>query len=235
MVRRSRVLGLVVALGLALSALPHAQAQDFDPNGRHRPTPKPQHPSPKPTGPRPPATAPAAPSGPQQNVLLERYTKVVLAQPGSPFPLQRLAQLYREKDGNLANLVKDFEARAGQAGAEQYAATVTLAGVYKLDGRPDDAVKTYERAIALKSNDATALIALARLLQDRGDTAAARTRYEQGLALQSANADREQTLRTLMGLALDGKDWGAAKGFHAQLVKMQPASLYVKGELGREL
>jgi tetratricopeptide (TPR) repeat protein len=208
MVRRSRVLGLVVALGLALSIAPQAGAQDFDPRGRHRPTPKPQ---PQPGPKRPPAPGPPSagtheptPSGPQQGVLLDRYTKVALAQPGSPFPLQRLAQLYREKDGNLANLVKDFEARAAQANAEQYAAVVTLAGIYKLDGRPDDAVKTYERAIALKANDPTALMALARLLQDRGDVGSARSRYEQALALQTVAADKEQTLRTLMGLALDG-------------------------------
>jgi Tfp pilus assembly protein PilF len=55
---------------------------------------------------------------------------------------------------------------------------VTLAGIYKLDGRADDAIKTYEKAIAIKADDATALLALARLLQDRGDLAPARQRYE---------------------------------------------------------
>ncbi|HVJ90239.1 MAG TPA: tetratricopeptide repeat protein, partial [Labilithrix sp.] len=168
-------------------------------------------------------------------MLIERYSKIVLAQPGAPFPLQRLAQLYRDKDGNLAGLVKDFEARALQSGAEQYAATVTLAGIYKLDGRPEDAIKTYEKAIALKANDAVALLALARLKQDRGDIVGARKRYEEALALQTNAIDKEQTLRTLMTLALDAKDWGGAKGFHRELVKMQPQSLFVKGELGREL
>ena len=168
-------------------------------------------------------------------MLIERYTRVVLAQPGSPFPLQRLAQLYRDKDGNLGNLVKDFEARAARADANQYPATVTLAGIYKLDGRPEEAIKTYERAVPLKSNDATALLALAHLLQDRGDVAGARARYEKGVALQAQSVDKEQTLRTLMGLALDGKDWAGAKSFHRELVKLQPTSLFVKGELGREL
>jgi tetratricopeptide (TPR) repeat protein len=171
-------------------------------------------------------------------VLVERYAKIVLAQPGASFPLQRLAQLYRDKDGTLANLVKDFETRAAQAGPEQYAATVGLAGIYKLDGRPDDAIKTYEKAIALKASDPVALLALARLLQDRGDPGA-RKRYEEVLALQTVPADREQTLRTLMTLALDAKDWAGAKAFHQQLVaqlsKAQGASVLARGELGREL
>lgn len=237
---RLRRLFALISLGLALGVVAHdATAQDFDPRGRKKPPAGPSRPGGR------PGTRPGAPPGPRpaakpeagasQGVLLERYTKIVLAQPGSPFPLQRLAQLYRDKDGNLAGLVKDFEARAATAGAEQYAATVALAGIQKLDGRPDEAAKTYEKAIALKASDPLAILALARLLQDRGEAAAARKRYEDALALQTANADKEQTLRTLMTLALDAKDFAGAKSFHAQLVKMQPSSLFVRGELGREL
>jgi tetratricopeptide (TPR) repeat protein len=168
-------------------------------------------------------------------VLVERYTRVVLAQPGAPFPLQRLAQLYRERDGNIAKLVADFEQRAAQAGPDQYAATVSLAGVYKIDGRVDDAIKTLTQAVTLKPGDPTAILSLAHLHQDRGDTADARERYVQALALLTTQADKEQTLRTLMGLALDEKDFDGAKGYHRQLVGLEPASLFVKGELGREL
>jgi len=249
-VRFRRLLPLA-ALGLSVALVaPHASGDDFDPRGRKKPG-APARPGGKPTGKpggaaRPPAGGGAAARpggrptgnpdvGQTQTVLIDRYTKIVLAQPGSPFPLQRLAQLYRDKDGNLAELVKDFEARAAQSGAEQYAATVTLAGIHKIDGRAEDAITTYEKAIALKNNDPVALLALARLLQDRGDVATARKHYEQALALQTVAADKEQTVRTLMTLALDAKDWAGAKSFHRELVKMQPQSLFVKGELGREL
>lgn len=168
-------------------------------------------------------------------MLLERYTRVVLAQPGAAFPLQRLAQLYRERDGNIAKLVTDFEARAAQAGADQYAATVSLAGIYKIDGRVDDAQRTLEAAVALEPKSPTALLALARLHQDRGDAAQARPRYEQALALLTTQADKEQTLRTLVGLALDLKDFDGAKGYSRQLVALEPTSLFVKAELGHEL
>ena len=248
--RRSAALASILVAALSWSSVVHAQ--DFDPRGRHRPS-QPAKPGGKPGGTaRPPSGAspggatskppgagttpnPASETGAAPTVLIERYAKIVLSQPGSPFPLQRLAQLYRDKDGNLNALVSDFEKRAATTGAEQYAATVTLAGIYKLDGRGDDAIKTYEKAITLKGNDATAMLALARLLQDRGDTAAARKRYEQALALQTVPADKEQTVRTLMALALDAKDFAGAKTFHKDLVKMQPSSLFVKGELGREL
>lgn len=168
-------------------------------------------------------------------MLLERYTRVVLSQPGVAFPLQRLAQLYRDRDGNITKLVADFEQRAAQAGPDQYAATVSLAGLYRIDGRVDDAVRTLQQAVSQKPGDPTAILALAHLHQDRGDTAEALTSFQQALPLLTAQADEEQTLRTLMGLALDLKDFDAAKGFHRQLVALEPTSLFVKGELGREL
>ncbi|AKU96744.1 PBS lyase HEAT domain protein repeat-containing protein [Labilithrix luteola] len=244
--RRLFALTSLAVVGIAFSA--PAFGQDFDPRGRKKPagqTKKPGGSAPARPGAGRPGSSPAGQPGPRPtptgedggdaSAQIAKYTKIALAQPAAPMPLQRLTKLYREKDGNLGNLVKDFEARSAQAGPEQYAAMVLLAGIYKIDGRADDAIKTYEKAIALKNNDPAALLALARLLQDRGDAAAARKQYESALALQTAAPDKEQTLRTLMMLSLDEKDFTAAKGFHQQLVKMQPTSLFVRGELGREL
>src|SRR5258708_26440625 len=95
-----------VALLLALSSTAHAQ--DFDPRG-HRHT-------------RPPAPRPHAPSrgaghdatttaedahGPTQAALIERYTRVVLSQPGSTFPLERLAPHITARGINIRPLMMD--------------------------------------------------------------------------------------------------------------------------------
>jgi cellulose synthase operon protein C len=244
---------LLVPLLFAM-VTPDAQGQDFDPRGRGRPRPPgpgrpPVRPGPGPARPgpgpaRPPVgptaqPGPAAPANPPAgvpaSVLIERYARIVLAQPGSPFPLQRLAQLYRDRDGKTDALVKDFETRAAQAGADQYSATVALAGIYKIEGRADEAVHTYERGIAMKPSEAGAVMALARLLQDRADLVGARQRYEQALALQTSPTEKQQTLRTLMTVALDAKDWDGAQGYHNRLVTLDRTSLFTKGELGREL
>ena len=221
------------ALALAFAIARPASAQDFDPHGRRHAPPgtPPAHGS---GGSRPPAP-PKAEDGLAGQALIVRYTRVVLSQPGVSFPLQRLVQLYRERDGKIAALITDFEARAAQPGADQYAATVALAGLYKIDGRTDDAVAAYERAIAIKGDDAAAILALAHLQEERGEQAPARAGYERALALQTAQADKEQTIRTLMSLALDEKDWEGAKRFHRELLKLQPTSLFVRGDLGREL
>ena len=173
--------------------------------------------------------------GRSSDALILRYTGALLSQPSAPFPLQRLAQLYRERDGNLKKLVEDFEKRAGASGDEAWAARVALAGIYKQDGRADDAVKTYEAAIADKPKDAAPLVALAQLEADRGNKKEARADYEKALPLLKAGADVEQTTRILMGLAIDLKDFDAAKKFHNDLVAKSQGSLFVKAELGREL
>ncbi|WP_437969557.1 HEAT repeat domain-containing protein [Sorangium sp. So ce260] len=246
----------VLTPAAATLAIPHAEAADFDPSGRgKRPRPKAPKPGggkpgpaarPQP-GPRPqPEKAPQARpeadesgdakrGGPSSDALIARYTAIVMSQPSAPFPLQRLAQLYRERDGNLKKLVEEFERRAAQPGEGAWASKVVLAGIYKQDGRYDDAIKTYEAVIADRPQDPAAMMALAQLEADRGDKARARAHYEKALPLLKVAADVEQTRRTLLALCLDLSDFDAAKAHHDALVKNAQGSLFVKAELGREL
>jgi tetratricopeptide (TPR) repeat protein len=232
-------------LGLASAlALPGpAAAQDFDPAGRrHRPS----APAAKPSSPggaeraRPPASRPAGPdasdekAGPNAGVLIARYTAIVLAQPTSPFPLQRLAQLYRERDGNLKQLVADFEKRASAVGPEQWAARLVLGAIYRHDGRLDDATRAYESASEARPKDPGPTLALAQLARDKGDLATAAKYYQKALAVVP-DQDRESTLRSLLTVSLDLKDFDGAKRFHRELVKHNTSSFLVRGELGREL
>jgi cellulose synthase operon protein C len=250
--------GLLAVLVPTLSALApsDAVAQDFDPTGRNKKKPKPKPgpapgpgPSrpatPRPTTPNPATPKPVTPAdkpgaeegktGPTGDALIARYTAIVLSQPAAPFPLQRLAQLYRERDGNLKKLVEEFEKRAAAPGPDAWASKVVLAGIYKQDGRYDDAVKTYEAAIAERPKEPDPILALAQLASDRGDKAIARGHYDKALPLLKVPADVEQTTRTLLLLNLDLKDFEGAKRHHDALVKTSQGSLFVKAELGREL
>src|SRR6185436_2875407 len=79
------------------------------------------------------------------------------------------------------------------------------------------------------------VLALAQLCVDRGDKAEARRYFDQALPLLSAGVDKEQTLRALLGLALDLKDYDGAKKYHRELVALAKGSFFVRAELGREL
>ena len=244
---RSPVLAALLALATAAPALaPRDAHADFDPSGRAKK--KPPHAGP--ARPAKPATGPTKPGptkqprpdddgdarkGPGADILIARYTLIALSQPSQPFPLQRLAQSYRERDGNLKKLVEDFEKRVAAGGTEAWAARVVLAGIYKQDGRYDDAVRTYGEAIAERPRDPAAMLALGQLESDRGDKGAARARMEQALPLLKAGPDLEQTTRALLALCLDLKDYDGAKRYHEALVRAGGGSLFVKAELGREL
>jgi len=146
----------------------HAAHAEFNPAGRSK-KPKPAvHPAapnagtPKPaTSPGPAAAATRAPAptptseapkrdqpepkGPNSEALIQRYMGIVLAQPGADFPLQRLLELYRERDGKLDALLVDLGKRAEAGGSTRYAALVAEAGLEKLEGRPERAQAAYER------------------------------------------------------------------------------------------
>ncbi|MFO0552008.1 MAG: HEAT repeat domain-containing protein [Polyangiaceae bacterium] len=226
-----------------MSVAPHdAQAGDFDPSGRGKKPKKPKKPTGNtdpPTGNyTPPKTQPGAgedDKGKTPEKLIARYTAIVLAQPAAPFPIQRLATLYRERDGNLKKLLEEFENRAAGTGDDAWAAKVALAGFYKQDGRYEDAIKTYEEASTAKPKESAPLMALAQLQVERGSKADGRASYDKALPLLTEAADIEQTTRTLMGLCLDLQDWEAAKKHHTSLVNRSQNSMFVKGELGREL
>jgi tetratricopeptide (TPR) repeat protein/HEAT repeat protein len=242
----------LASLALSISLLsPTAAEADFNPRGRTQKTKtRPRGaPAARPTPPRPKASAepdtlkePSTSQGasssatqPNNSALIQRYTAIVLNQPEAPFPLTRLAELYRERDGNLRELLAEFEQRAKDNAGDAYNIWVALAGLYKQDGQYDQALSRYQQAIQASPENPAAWLALGHLYQDRGEPPAARTALEKAVPLLRVPADIEQTLRQLMTLSLDLSDFRAARSYHEQLVKRASGSFFAEAELGREL
>jgi cellulose synthase operon protein C len=181
-----------------------------------------------------PAASTGKPDGPNREALIARYLSIALAQPGSEFPLERLTQLYRERDGNLEKLIAELSDRIAKD-PTPYSALVALGGVYKKDAQPERAIASFEQAIGKEPSNPIGLLALAHLYAERGDKHAARKRFEQALPNLKDAPTREQVLRTLMGLCLDEKDFAGAKQVHEQLLAATRGSFFVRAELPREL
>lgn len=228
-VRRST---LVAALLSALLVTPEAVAQvDFNPGGRGtRPRPGPPRPRPRPR-PRPSS----GPKKPDVDKLIARYTAIVMARPHEPFPLQKLAELYRQRDGKLDKLVAEFEKRAATAGSDQFNAKLALAGIYVQAGRKDDAAKLLEKAIQDQPKASAPRLMAARLAKDRGDHATAKRHFEAALPLIKPGIEKERILRSLMLASIELGQIDEARKFHKQLVRAANNSLFVKKELGQEL
>ena len=220
----------MLAIAAPAAAMPVQDAKaDFNPGGRPRPG------TPRPGTPRPGAAQPDQPEGPGSNALIQRYMGIVLSRPSAAFPLRRLTELYRERDGDITRLIADLEQRAAASGADQWAAKVALAGVYRLEKRVDDSIRLLREALQVRPNDAEVSRALADAVLERGDLAEARTLYESALAKASAQPDKEEMLRALVRIALDQKDFAGARGYQQKLVALAQGSLFVRAELGREL
>ncbi len=211
-------------------AAPAAVPNDFNPEGR---TPKPR-PRPRP-GPRAQPSPRPNPQGPTTEALIKRYMGIVMARPEEPFPLRRLAELYRKRDGNLTKLTADLEKRLATGGSDAWAAKVALAGIYRIDNKLAEAIRLYEEAIQARPGAVGATRALAEVVLDRGNLGRARTLFEQVLAKTTTRVDKESAIRSLIRIALDQKDYSGAKGFHHQLVRLAQGSIFVRAELGREL
>jgi tetratricopeptide (TPR) repeat protein len=256
-----RLSGLAWWLVLAgLVATPAHGQSDFDPSGRRgrsgRPRPstgsrakppaaKPPAAKPRADGPapaprrsreRPPDDSdPTEAKKPDVDTLIQRYTSSLLAKPHDAFPLQRLMELYRQRDGNIDKLVKDFEGRAAQAGADQFNAKLALAGIYAQAQRRGEAAKLLEQAIADKPKLAVPRLMLAAIAEQQNDKARARKHYEAALPLVVETVEKERVLRALMVLCVELKDFDAARQHHQKLVAAAGGSLFVKKELGSEL
>jgi tetratricopeptide (TPR) repeat protein/HEAT repeat protein len=246
-VRLLRSLPVALCLSLAcplVAPLPEARA-DFSAGGRKKGGPKggAQGGGPKGGGPKggaqgggPKGGDPAGAKANSAEERIRRYTGILMAQPWARVPLERLSEAYRERDGNLKKLLEEFEKRAADsASSEHWNARVALAGILRLDGRIDDAIKTYEAALTERPKEAQARLALAQLLLDQGNKTAARKQFEEALGALGNGIDRESVLRSLRTLALEQQDFDGARGYHEQLLKGAGGSLHVRAELGREL
>ncbi|MFO7179277.1 MAG: tetratricopeptide repeat protein, partial [Pseudomonadota bacterium] len=229
---RARFFGFLAVLGAL--AVPGIAPAQFNPQGRTKKPPA----RPPAATPKKPAAAPSAAgdqAAPNTEALIARYTGIALAQPGAEFPVQRLAELYRSRDGKLDALIEDLRRRVDAGGPTRLAALLALARAYKADGNFDQAIATYERALAESPGAVVAELAVAHLFAERGERDKARVRFESALPRIKEAAEREQVLRTLRTLALDAGDVAAAKRHHEQLVAAQKGSFFVRAELGREL
>ncbi len=178
---------------------------------------------------------PRKPKKPNTAKLIKRYTGIVLKKPHETFPLQKLARLYRKRDGNLDKLIKDFERRAANANKEQFNARLALAGILVHAGRKKAAAKILEAAIADKPKSAIPHLMLARLADTQQNQAKAKRHYEAALPHVKKGIDKERVTRSLMLLSLDLKQFADAAKFHKLLVKSADGSLFVKKELGTEM
>jgi tetratricopeptide (TPR) repeat protein/HEAT repeat protein len=116
---------------------------------------------------------------------------------------------------------------------DKWASLIAYAGLLKSDKRDKEAMLAYEEAAKQKPDRGTVWVAIARLKQDGGDLKGAVAAYEKALPLHKDKLEKEATLRALMELHVDLKDFATAKKVHNEIVGQNKDSMAVRAELAR--
>ncbi|MCB9611124.1 MAG: HEAT repeat domain-containing protein [Sandaracinus sp.] len=178
-------------------------------------------------------TSATTPAADRNAVLIARYRAVLANDPKRGFAYQRIADLFRERDGSLEGWRDELRAEVGRD-PNAYAARMLLGHVLVDLGRPGEARESYEAALALRADDPTARVALGALLRS-SDPARARELYEGALEHTRDDEARSELLRELGELALDADDYEAAQRFFGRLGGGAAGSVFLKTELARAL
>lgn len=234
LLRSARLVGLCVAV-----LLPAAAKAQFNPQGRTRTRPSSSQPQDTPQNKATPRT-PTQPTAPQassdtarRDELIARYSGLLLSQPGEELPLKRLAQLVRERDGNLDDLLAQLKQQQSSA-QDPYPYLVATAGLLAEDSRPELGVDPLMTAVQLQPKRKEGWLLLGRLQAALDRKAEARRSLESALPLLNGPA-LSMTLRTLRDLSLDLADYEAARKYHRRLQQGAGDNVFLKSELGREL
>ncbi len=219
---------VILALGLLGAGLvaPIALAQDdwdITRDSRPQTTPRRTPRAPHNTGP-----TPAIDRAP----MMERYLGVLAHDADQPFALQRLLDLYRQRDGNLDRLVVDLEERIAR-GRSAYDYLVVLGDVERARNQIEGARAAYDRAIALAPDRPSALRAMGMLLIDQQKPRDAHAMLERAVAASKNGEAKQQLLRTLAELALDAHDYDNAARYFSRL--SEGGGVYLVAEYARAL
>src|SRR5690606_26504866 len=142
--------------------------------------------------------------------------------------------LYRERDGNIDRLVQELDARVA-ADAAAYAPRMLLGHLYRAQSQLDEARAAYRRAAELRPRESAPLIALAQVEGSAGQPAEARRLFDQALALTHERLAREELLRDAARLAMETRDFEAARGYYRELGRGGQGSVFLRSELARAL
>lgn len=168
------------------------------------------------------------------NVLIERYLRILEANPGEAFAFQRLLDLYRERDGNIDGFLHELEERA-RRDAASYPPRMMLGQLYRSQNRNADAERMYREALALRPSDPSPLSKLAAIVEEASHHDEAIALYERALANTSDDAGKQELVRALADISMNASDYDRARGYYARLVPAHGASVYLSTEFARAL
>lgn len=177
---------------------------------------------------------PQPPAGERNEVLIQRYMRIVVGDPRETFAFRRLVELYRERDGDVEGLVTEMRDRV-DADVDAYAPRMILGHILRAQNRIDEARTAYSRAAGLRPRQAAPSIALAHVERRAENLPEARRHFDAALQRTRERIAREELLREVAAVAMEQRDFDAARAYFEQLGRGGGSSVYLRGEYARAL
>jgi tetratricopeptide (TPR) repeat protein len=219
------IAALLVVLGVLVASLARSRARADDWSLERGTAPR-AAPSARPRRPAIPEPAGAS---------LARHFELALARPEDEAAFERLSALYRERDGGLARLGAELDARVASIPAG--AALTLRARVHELAGELDAARAAFERAAQLSPALRAPIVLAARLERRAGalERAQALLTRASELSKTGAPVDREAVVEELAEVALERKDFDAAASAFESLAVARKDSPFAATAFARAL
>ena len=161
---------------------------------------------------------------------IERYQQLVDQSPEKSYAFNQLMNTVG-KGAAYQKLLTDYEKKVA-AKPDNFNLNMVLGHMYQYGGRTADALAAYQKAVKIKKTPLVYMSIAAAEAENRNFEQAV-TAYEAAAALNPSREQKQEIYRALAEIALYRRDISRAKTYFAELIKLEPDSLFVRRELSQ--
>ncbi len=161
---------------------------------------------------------------------IERYQQLVDQSPEKSYAFNQLMATVG-KGGQYQKLLADYEKKAAEK-PQNFNLQMILGHIYQHGGRTNDAIQAYQKALTIKKTP-LAYMSIAAAEQENRNFEPAVANYEAAANLNPTREQKQEIWRALAEIAIYRRDMDGAKKYFAELIKLEPNSLFVRRELSQ--
>ena len=161
---------------------------------------------------------------------LERYQQLVDASPEKSYAFQQLMSMVGKGSG-YTKLVSEYEKKVERQ-PRNVNLRMVLGHIYAHGGRTQEAIASYKKALELKAS-ALAWVSIAAAESENKNFDEAVAAYDAALKLGPSKEQKQEIWRAQAEIALYRRDLERARACFAELIRLEPNSLFVRRELAQ--
>ncbi|MBQ9396310.1 MAG: tetratricopeptide repeat protein [Proteobacteria bacterium] len=161
---------------------------------------------------------------------MERYQQLVDQSPEKSYAFNQLMATVG-KGAQYQKLLADYEKKVA-AKPQNFNLRMILGHIYQHGGRTNEAIESYKKALEIKKT-ALAYMSIAAAEADNKNFEPAVQNYEEAAKLNPSKEQKQEIWRALAEIAIYRRDMERARTYFAELIKLEPNSLFIRRELSQ--